>query len=159
MTLFSRPFFLFPKICKIEKNCPFSRLKKELWYHLFVGILRGGESIWAFYTTFNHNIYYFTLSTMFNNLSSMYHLLLHSIYHEHIIIRNSTSKTSHKIHNTPVFTWKPKWEKTMKCFLIYIKNSFIGSTNIPILQLQLEGGYNPLFTGSNLKESTTPWIL
>jgi hypothetical protein len=41
--------------------------------------------------------------------------------------------------------------------LSYIsKNTFIGSTNFPILQLQLEGGYNPLFTGSNLKEATTP---
>jgi hypothetical protein len=55
--------------------------------------------------------------------------------------------------------WKPKWEKTMECFLIYIKNSFIGSTNFPILQLQLEGGYKPLFIGSNLKESTSPRIL
>jgi hypothetical protein len=41
--------------------------------------------------------------------------------------------------------------------LSYIsKNTFIGSTNFPILQHQLEGGYNPLFTGSNLKEATTP---
>jgi hypothetical protein len=31
--------------------------------------------------------------------------------------------------------------------LSYIsKNTFIGSTNFPILQLQLEGGYDPLFT-------------
>jgi hypothetical protein len=38
------------------------------------------------------------------------------------------------------------------------KNTFIGSTNFPILQHQLEGGYNPLFTkGSNLKEDTTPY--
>jgi hypothetical protein len=43
-----------------------------------------------------------------------------------------------------------------RIFLIYIKNSFIGSTNFQILQLQLEGGYNPLFSGSNLKEATTP---
>jgi hypothetical protein len=39
----------------------------------------------------------------------------------------------------------------------YIKNNtFIGSTNFPILQLQLEGGYNPIFIGSNLKEDTIP---
>jgi hypothetical protein len=36
------------------------------------------------------------------------------------------------------------------------KNTFIGSTNFPILQLQLEGGYDPVFTGSNLKEAITP---
>jgi hypothetical protein len=41
--------------------------------------------------------------------------------------------------------------------LSYIsKITFIGSTNFLILQLQLEGGYNPLFIGSNLKEATTP---
>jgi len=37
-------------------------------------------SISTLYTTFNHNIYSFTLSTMFNSLSSMCHLWLHSIY-------------------------------------------------------------------------------
>jgi hypothetical protein len=35
---------------------------------------------------------------------------------------------------------------------LYVKITFIGSTNFQILQLQLEGGSNPLFTGSNLKE-------
>jgi hypothetical protein len=41
--------------------------------------------------------------------------------------------------------------------LSYIsKNAFIGSTNFPILQIQLEGGYKPLFISSNLKEATTP---
>jgi hypothetical protein len=47
-------------------------------------------------------------------------------------------------------------ENHIMIFLIYQKNTFIGSTNFPILQLQLEGGYDPLFTGSNLKEATTP---
>jgi hypothetical protein len=46
--------------------------------------------------------------------------------------------------------------ENQKYFLIYQNNTFIGSTNFPILQLQLEGGYDPLFTGSNLKEATTP---
>jgi len=42
----------------------------------------------------------------------------------------------------------------------YISNiTFIGSTNFPIIQVQIEGGYEPLFTSSNLKEATTPWIL
>jgi hypothetical protein len=50
----------------------------------------------------------------------------------------------------------PNGRKPHNSFLIYQKNTFIGSTNFPILQLQLEGGYNPLFTGSNLKEATTP---
>jgi hypothetical protein len=41
--------------------------------------------------------------------------------------------------------------------LSYIsKITFIGSTNFQILQHQLEGGSNPLFIGSNLKEATTP---
>jgi hypothetical protein len=40
-------------------------------------------------------------------------------------------------------------------FVIYQKNTFIGSTNFPILWLKLEGGYDPLFTSSNLKEATT----
>jgi hypothetical protein len=36
------------------------------------------------------------------------------------------------------------------------KNKFIGRTKFPILELQLEGGFNPLFIGSNLKEAITP---
>jgi hypothetical protein len=35
---------------------------------------RGGESVMRNFTTFNHNIYSLTLSTMFNSLSSMYHI-------------------------------------------------------------------------------------
>jgi hypothetical protein len=38
----------------------------------------------------------------------------------------------------------------------FSKITFIGSTNFLILQLQMEGAHNPLFTGSNLKEATTP---
>jgi hypothetical protein len=59
-------------------------------------------------------------------------------------------------HNTLEFTWKSKWEKTTKLFSYISKSTFIESTKFPILQIQLEGGYNPLFTGSNLKEATTP---
>jgi hypothetical protein len=47
-------------------------------------------------------------------------------------------------------------ENHMNDFLIFQKNTFIGSTNFPILQLQLEGGSKPIFIGSNLKEATTP---
>jgi hypothetical protein len=47
-------------------------------------------------------------------------------------------------------------ENHIMIFLYIVKNTFIGSTNFPILQLQLEGGSNPLFIGSNLKEATTP---
>jgi hypothetical protein len=43
--------------------------------------------------------------------------------------------------------------------LSYISNiAFIGSTNFQILRHKLEGGSNPLFTRSNLKELTTQII-
>jgi hypothetical protein len=45
--------------------------------------------------------------------------------------------------------------KPWNFFLYIVKKTFIGSTKLPILQLQLQGGYDPLFTGSNLKEATT----
>jgi hypothetical protein len=61
-----------------------------------------------------------------------------------------------QINSTPEFMWKPKWEKTTECFLIFIKNKFIGSTNLKNIQHQLEGGSNPLFVGSNRKEATNP---
>jgi hypothetical protein len=38
-------------------------------------------------------------------------------------------------------------------------NTFIRRTNFPIFQVQLEGGYNPLFTCSNLKEGIAPGFL
>jgi hypothetical protein len=47
-------------------------------------------------------------------------------------------------------------EKNRKMLSYISKNTFIGSTNFPILQMQLEGGYDPLFTGSNLKEAKNP---
>jgi hypothetical protein len=50
----------------------------------------------------------------------------------------------------------PNGRKPQNDFLIYQNNTCIGSTNFPTLQLQLEGGYGPLFTCSNLKEATTP---
>jgi hypothetical protein len=53
----------------------------------------------------------------------------------------------------------PNGRKPHNYFLIYQNNTFIGSTNFQILQLQLEGGYGPLFTGSNLKEARTPLII
>jgi hypothetical protein len=74
----------------------------------------------------------------------------------------------HIIHSAQdIFTWKPKWEKTTECFLIYQKITFIGSTNFqnspaptgrrlqpPVYRLQPEGSYNsPNF----LKEATPNW--
>jgi len=47
-------------------------------------------------------------------------------------------------------------EENHKMFSYISKITFIGSTNFLILQLQLEGGYDPLFAGCNLKEYTTP---
>jgi hypothetical protein len=71
-----------------------------------------------------------------------------------------------------IFTWKPKWEKTIECFHIYHNITFIGSTNFqnypsptgrrhqpPVYRIQPEGGTNPLLTGSNLKEATYSKIL
>jgi len=110
----------------------------------------------------------------------MYHLWLYSIYHEHINISNITSTTSHEIHSTPEFTWKPKWEKTMECFLIYCQEYIHWKHQLPnsldttrrsiqpsIYRLQPEGSYNslnsldptPWFSGSNLKEAPTPYVL
>jgi hypothetical protein len=50
----------------------------------------------------------------------------------------------------------PNGRKPQNAFLIYQKNTFIGSTNFPVLQVQMEEGFDPLFTGSNLKEATNP---
>jgi hypothetical protein len=50
----------------------------------------------------------------------------------------------------------PNGRKPLNDFLIYQNNTFIGRTNFSILQLQMEGGYDPLFKGSNLEEATTP---
>jgi len=83
-----------------------------------------------------------------------------NIYHEHINIRRITSTTSNQVHSTPKFMWKPKREKTMECFLIYIKNTFIeaptskfSSTNPLIYKHQL-----PEFFGTNQKDVVTPWF-
>jgi hypothetical protein len=41
--------------------------------------------------------------------------------------------------------WKPNaGENHIMIFLYVRRNTFIGSTNFPIFQLQLEGGSNPL---------------
>jgi hypothetical protein len=57
-------------------------------------------------------------------------LFLHLTFCEHITIRNIRS--NNHMHNTPKFTWKPKWEKNIELFLMYIKNTFIGSTKLKI---------------------------
>ena len=43
----------------------------------------------------------------------------------------------------------PNGRKPHNAFVYIFKSKFIGNTNFPILQLQLDGG-------SNLKEATTP---
>jgi hypothetical protein len=40
-------------------------------------------------------------------------------------------------------------------FLYVRRNTFIGISNFQIIQNELEGGYDPLFTGSYPKETTT----
>jgi hypothetical protein len=69
---------------------------------------------------------------------------------------SSTYNHIYTIHKS--FMWKPKWEKTIQTFLIYILNiTSTGSTNFqtspaptgrrhqpPIYRLQPEGSYNSL---------------
>jgi hypothetical protein len=50
----------------------------------------------------------------------------------------------------------PNGRKPQNDFLYISKMKFIGRTNFPILQVQLEEGYDPLFIGSNMKEDETP---
>jgi hypothetical protein len=90
---------------------------------------------------------------MFNSLSSMYHLCLHSIYHEHIIIRNNiTSNTQY----TNIYVETQMGENHI--ILSYIYQEFIHRKHQlpnspaatgrrlqpPILRLQPEGSYNSL---------------
>jgi hypothetical protein len=69
---------------------------------------------------------------------------------QHNIIYIHRNTVHHNLHGNP------NRRKPWNDFLIYQKITFIGSTNFPILQLQLEGGYDPLFIGSDMKEATTP---
>jgi hypothetical protein len=72
------------------------------------------------------------------------------MYHEHINISITSSTQYTKIYV------ETQMGENHKIFSYISKITFIGSTNFPILKLQLEGGYDPLFIGSNLKEATTP---
>jgi hypothetical protein len=73
-----------------------------------------------------------------------------SSINQHIIIDIHRNTVHYNLHGNP------NGRKPLNDFLIYQNNTFIGRTNFPILELQMEGGYDPLFKGSNLKEATTP---
>jgi len=122
---------------------------------------RGGESVWALNTTFNHNMYSLNLSAVFNGLSfmhSIHYCIINNIIHQCII--NSHRENIHKYTVHQYLHGNPMWGETMECFFLYVlRSTFIGNTNFLIFQLQLEGGYEHLFIGSNLKEATTHWIL
>jgi hypothetical protein len=82
--------------------------------------------------------------------------MIHLTFHEHITISNTIQQyiTSYTVHKRFYVETQMGENHIMLSYISKI--TFIGSTNFQILQHQLEGGSNPLFTGSNLKESTTP---
>jgi hypothetical protein len=100
------------------------------------------------------HFYHFLTPIYKIQLYQHYVINVSSIYHEHI---NISGITTHQIHSTPEFTWKKKWEKTTKCFLIYFqeyihwKHQLPNSTATierriqpPIYRLQPKGSYNSL---------------
>jgi hypothetical protein len=84
-----------------------------------------------------------------------------SIYHKYIMT-SINQQSIINIHRNIVdqnLRGNPNGRKPHNDFIIYQNNTFIGSTNFQILQVELEGGHGPLFIGSNLKEARTPLII
>jgi hypothetical protein len=120
---------LFPEGTCSDTNC--WKTKKE------------GESVFTFLPV---------LTIVYKlQINQQYIINISSVYHEHINISIITSSTEYTRIYVEIQT-----RENHEIISYISKNAFIGSTKFPILQLQLEGGYDPLFTFSNLKEATTP---
>jgi hypothetical protein len=90
-------------------------------------------------------MYSLTLSTVFNGLSfmhSIHYCIINNIIHQCII--NNHRETSTNTQYTRIYVETQMGENHGMIFLYVRRNTFIGSTNFPIFQLQLEGGSNPL---------------